>query len=96
MQGSTNLLTWVNKVRNANDELKAANSPYHIPDDHFHLHLLPHLSDGMKLFYKANNGTAPGMTKGMLDAITDFDDWLECLELLELDLQAQCGMNWIA
>jgi hypothetical protein len=43
-----NLLTWVNKVRNANDELKVAKSPYHIPDDCFCLHLLPHLSNGIK------------------------------------------------
>lgn len=55
IQGSLNLLTWVNKVHNVNDELKAAQSPYHIPKDHFHLHLLPHLSDGLKCFYKANN-----------------------------------------
>jgi hypothetical protein len=33
IQGSVNFLTWVNKVRNANDELKAAKSPYHIPEE---------------------------------------------------------------
>ena len=95
VQGLTNLLTWVNKVWNANDELRAASSPYHIPDNHFCLHLLPCLSDGMKHLYKANNRIAPGTTKGMLDAIADFDDWLKCLELLELDLQAACGTTWV-
>lgn len=48
LQGPMNLLTWVSKVRNANDKLKVANSPYHIPDDRFRLHLLPRLSYGMK------------------------------------------------
>ena len=33
IQGSMNFLTWVNKICNANNKLKAANSPYHIPDD---------------------------------------------------------------
>jgi len=88
IQGSLNLLTWVNKVHNANDKLKAAQLPYHIPKDHFCLHLLPHLSNGLKCLYKANNGIAPGATKGTLDTITDFNDWLEHLHLLELDLQA--------
>jgi len=88
IQGSLNLLTWVNKVCNANNELKAAHLPYHIPDDCFHLHLPPCLSDGLKRLYKANNGIAPSATKGTLDAITDFNDWLECLHLLKLDLQA--------
>jgi hypothetical protein len=96
IQGSVNFLTWVNKVRNANDELKAAKSPYHIPEDRFRLHLLPRLSDGLKRLYKANNGVAPGATKGTLDAISDFDDWLERLQLLELDLQAARGSGWVA
>jgi len=45
------------------------------------------MSDRLKRLYKANNSMAPGATKGMLDAITDFDDWLEHIQLLELDLQ---------
>jgi hypothetical protein len=79
IQGSVNLLTWVNKVRNANNELKAAKSPYHIPEDCFRLHLLPQLSDGLKRLYKANNSVAPGATKGTLDPISDLNDWLEHL-----------------
>ena len=45
------------------------------------------MSDGLKRLYKVNNGVAPGATEGTLDAITDFNDWLECIQLLELDLQ---------
>lgn len=41
IQGSMNFLTWVNKVCNANNELKAAKLSYHIPNDCFCLHLLP-------------------------------------------------------
>jgi len=96
IQGSMNFLTWVNKVRNANNELKAAKSPYHIPKDCFWLHLLPWLSDGLKWLYKVNNGVAPGASKGSLDTITDFSDWLEHLQLLELDLQAAWGSGWVA
>lgn len=51
IQGNTSFLTWVNKVHNANNELKVANSPYHIPPDCFQLHLLPQLSDGLKHLY---------------------------------------------
>jgi len=42
----------------------------------------------MKCLYKVNNGTVPSATKGTLDAITDFKEWLEWLQLLEQDLQA--------
>jgi len=76
-QNSTDFVTWVNNVRNANDELGAAKSLYHIPDNRFHLHLIPRLSDGMKRLYKANNGTTPSASKGTLDAITDFEEWME-------------------
>lgn len=48
----------------------------------------------MKYLYKANNGIAPGAIKGMLDVITDFEEWLEWLQLLEQDLQASC-MAWV-
>jgi hypothetical protein len=94
-QGTSSFLTWVNTVHNANHGLGAAKSKYHIPDNHFRLHLIPRLSNGMKHLYKANNGTAPGVTKGTLDAITDFEEWLEQLQLLEQDLQATC-VAWIA
>jgi hypothetical protein len=94
-QNSTDLLTWVNNVRNANNELGAAKSLYHIPDDRFWLHLIPRLSDGMKCLYKANNGTAPGATQGTLDTIMDFEEWMERLQLLEQDLQASCA-GWVA
>ena len=40
-QGSTDFLPWVNNIRNANDKLSMAKSLYHIPDDHFYLHLIP-------------------------------------------------------
>ncbi|KAF8226401.1 hypothetical protein L208DRAFT_1302210, partial [Tricholoma matsutake] len=92
-QGTTDLLTWVNSVQNANDELGAAKTPYHIPDDHFQLHLIPCLTDRMKRLYKAN-GTAPGATKGMLNAITDFEEWMEHLQLLEQDLQVSHA-GWV-
>jgi len=71
-QNSVDFVTWVNNVCNANNEFGAAKSLYHIPDDHFHLHLIPCLSDGMKHLYKANNGTAPGATQGTLNMIMDF------------------------
>lgn len=90
-QGTNSFLTWVNTVCNANDKLGAASSEYHIPANRFHLQLIPRLSDGMKHLYKANNGVAPGATKGTLDAITDFEEWLERLQLLEQDLQASCA-----
>ena len=32
----------------------------------------------------------------MLDAITDLDDWLEWIHLLEQDLQATCRASWVA
>lgn len=76
MQGSMNFLSWVNTVRNANDKLRATGSAYHIDNAHFCHHLIPCLSDGLKRMYKANNGTVPGTTQGMLDAITDLDEWL--------------------
>lgn len=47
-QGSSTFLTWVNKVWNANDKLKITKSPYHIPNDCLHLHLIPQLSKGLK------------------------------------------------
>jgi len=81
-------VTWVNNVHNTNDKLGAAKSLYYIPDNHFCLHLIPHLSDGMKHLYKANNSTAPGATQGTLNAIMDFEEWMEHLQLLEQDLQA--------
>jgi hypothetical protein len=94
-QNTTDFLTWVNNVHNANDELGAAKLLYHIPDNRFHLHLILRLSDGMKHLYKANNGTVPGTTQGMLDTITDFEEWMECLQLLEQDLQASRA-GWVA
>jgi hypothetical protein len=42
----------------------------------------------MKHFYCTQNGIASGSTVGMLDAITDLDQWQDCLILLEQDLQA--------
>ena len=96
MQGSTNFLTWVNTVQNANDEPRAAGSAYHIDNNHFRCHLIPRLSNGLKRLYKANNGMAPGATQGTLDAITDLDDWLERIQLLEQDLQATRGAAWVA
>lgn len=42
----------------------------------------------MKHLFKGNNGTAPGVTQGTLDAIADFEEWMEQLQLLEQDLQA--------
>jgi len=42
----------------------------------------------MKHLYKANNSTAPGATQGTLNAIMDFEEWMEHLQLLEQDLQA--------
>ncbi|KAF8219177.1 hypothetical protein L208DRAFT_1342593, partial [Tricholoma matsutake] len=70
-QGSTDFLTWVNSVWNANDELGTAKSAYHIPDD------------------------PPSATKGTLDAITDFEEWMERLQLLEQDLQARRA-GWVS
>jgi hypothetical protein len=87
-QGSTDFLTWVNSVQNTNNELGAAKSDYHIPNDRFQLHLIPRLSDSMKHLYKANNGTASRVMKGTLDTITNFEEWMEHLQLLEQDLQA--------
>ena len=49
----------------------------------------------MKRLYKANNGTAPGATKGTLDAITDFKEWVERLLLLEQDLQVSRA-GWVS
>jgi len=49
----------------------------------------------MKRLYKANNRTAPGATKGMLNAIMDFKEWVEHLLLLEQDLQASCT-RWVS
>lgn len=84
----------ISSVQNTNDELGAAKSLYHIPNDCFRLHLILRLSKGMKHLYKANNRTALGATQGMLDAITDFEEWMECLQLLEQDLQGHAG--WVA
>lgn len=95
LQGSTNFLTWVNSIHNANDKLGMTKSDYHITDDCFHLHLIPWLSDGMKHLHKANNGSAPGVKKGTLDAITDFEEWMERLQLLEQDLQASRA-GWVS
>lgn len=95
MQGNIDLFTWVNKIHNTNNKLSVVKSPYHIPTDCFWLHLIPRLSDRMKHLYKANNGTAPGATKGTLDAITDFKEWMECLLLLEQDLQVSRA-GWVA
>lgn len=41
LQGNTVFLTWINKVRNANDELHTAGLAYCIIPDHFQLHLIP-------------------------------------------------------
>jgi len=71
-------------------------SAYHIDNNHFCHHLIPHLSDSLKHLYKANNGTAPGATQGALDTITDLDDWLERIHLLEQDLQATHRASWVA
>lgn len=96
IQGSSHFLTWVNKVHNVNDELKIAKSPYYIPVDCFCLHLIPRLSEGLKHLYKASNVVALGATQGMLDTLTDFDEWLECIHLLKTDLLATQGSNWVA
>jgi hypothetical protein len=88
LQGNSGFLTWANTVHNTNTELGIAGSLYHIDPANLCRHLVLRLSEEMKHFYRAQNGIPAGGMVGMLDVITDLDQWQDCLILLEQDLQA--------
>jgi hypothetical protein len=81
MQGLTAFLSWTEAVREANAELGIAKSGYHIEDDKLRAHFVPRLSPALKLSYNAAN------THGDLDKIMDLDAWVECVHLLDIELE---------
>jgi hypothetical protein len=94
-QSTTPLLTWINKVHNANDELHATSLSYYIAPTNLQKHLVPCLAPALKHLYNSNNGIPPGATLGMLNAITTLEEWQKHMHLLKQDLDLHHS-QWVA
>jgi hypothetical protein len=81
LQGSVSFLTWSESVREANAELNIAKSDYYIPDNKLRNHFVPRLSTTLKASYDAHN------THGDLDKIANLDEWIECVHLLDTEIE---------
>jgi hypothetical protein len=80
-QGEQEFYEWSVSVCKANNELDAARSLQHIPDERFHVHLVAHLKPALHLAYRAG--------KKELDAIEDIELWIHCIMILDLQLTTQ-------
>jgi hypothetical protein len=76
-QGTWEFYEWSISVRKANNKLQAAESLQHIPDTHFHAHLMAHLNPALCLAYHA--------AKKELDAIKDIKAWIHHIIILDVD-----------
>lgn len=83
MQGTMPFLNWTEAVCKANLELSITGSDYHIADNPLHSHFIPRLSPSLKASYDAQN------THGTLDAISDLDEWIKHVHLLDTEIEGK-------
>lgn len=88
MQSTTPFLTWTKSVCEANVELNITGSEYHIAENKLQSHFVPRLSPSLKLSYDAQN------THGNLDSITNLDEWIERVHLLDAEIDRKC-QEWL-
>jgi hypothetical protein len=95
LQGESTFVAWVDRVIAANTELRGATSVYYIEPDKLRLHLIPRMRPALERAYHANNlkpnATA---TTGILNAIADFADWKECVNVLDIELTEK-NEEWV-
>jgi hypothetical protein len=74
-QGDREFYEWSISLCKANNELEAAGSLQHIPNEHFHAHLIAHLNPALRLAYCTSKAEF---------AVEDIEAWIHRIVILDI------------